>query len=138
MLNGTTISEKYTISQTPECQSEVKYQIIGQEDWLEHREAESDFMIKKDVEVATGIYPVKLEASVTFYTDYTKTEEKTISSSIDFNIEVMNLCEDDEVEAIGVIPDQIYSIALDGMRVFSPQWSSTIPSCPKTHSFVRI
>jgi len=64
--------------------------------------------------------------------------DPTYAEELEINLIVNNDCQIDDVTALDVIDDEVYTIGFDGIRFFNPTWSTTIPGCPVTYEIERV
>ena len=64
--------------------------------------------------------------------------DPTYAEELEINLVVNNDCQIDDVTALDVIADEVYTIGFDGIRFFNPTWSTTIPGCPVTYEIERV
>ena len=92
-----------------------------------------DFTVYTEDPLTQGTYFISIIASVPSVYQYPVYSEELI-----ITLNVKNQCKIDQVIPLDSIADELYYIAEDGTRSFTPTWSTAVIGCPQTFEIGRM
>lgn len=116
-------SQAYSFEQAPNCEYEITYEVVGLPGIAVHNEPFRSFTVPYSEDKSLiGNYPVTVLAHVTHFADHTKNTNLTVSTPVNFNIEIIDPCPDTILNDL-VINDMERAVKQPGIsqKVFEPK-----------------